>query len=139
MLLEIHQYPLVYLGELRRGALKAKCLVQECNRKIAARTPSCLLGSDSVRHANLLKTILFLTSTFDSIHLFFKFISCFLQLFSGNTISSELTSTNSFPGPVMARFVKFYPQSWHIFIALQVELYGCSAGKLYSGLLIVIT
>jgi len=61
-------------------------------------------------------------------------------LFSGNTISSEFTSTNFFPGPVMARFVKFYPQSWRIFIALQVELYGCPAGKLLSsGLAIVIT
>jgi len=39
----------------------------------------------------------------------------------------------------MARFVKFYPQSWRIFIALQVELYGCPAGKLLSsGLAIVI-
>lgn len=58
------------------------------------------------------------------------FISHFLQLFMGNIISSELTSTNFFPGPVMARFVRFYPQSWHIFIALRVELYGCYTGKL---------
>jgi len=60
-------------------------------------------------------------------------------LFSGNIISSEFTSINIFPGPVMVRFVKFYPQSWHVFIALRVELYGCPTGKLSSKLPIVVT
>ena len=52
-----------------------------------------------------------------------------VQLFVGNVDSNELVSRNYFPEPVMAHFIKFYPQKWHIFIALRVELYGCVTGN----------
>ena len=55
-----------------------------------------------------------------------------LQLFMGNIDNSELISRNYFPEPVMARFVKFYPQKWITSIALRVELYGCPAGNNYK-------
>jgi len=52
-----------------------------------------------------------------------------LQLFMGNIDNSELIiSRNYLPEPVMARFMKFYPQRWLTSIALRVELYGCPAG-----------
>ena len=59
-----------------------------------------------------------------------------LQLFMGNIDNSELISRNYFPEPVMARFMKFYPQKWLTSIALRVELYGCPAGSScsFSGL-----
>ena len=50
----------------------------------------------------------------------------------GNIDNSELISRNYFPEPVMARFVKFYPQKWITSIALRVELYGCPAGNNYK-------
>ena len=55
-------------------------------------------------------------------------VNFFLQLFMGNINSTSEVSYSYF-SPVVTRFVKFVPYSWHGHIAMRVELYGCDTGE----------
>jgi len=47
-----------------------------------------------------------------------------LQTFQANEDATEVV-LNKIHSPVLARFVRIRPQSWHNGIALRLELYGC--------------
>ncbi|XP_053554632.1 neuropilin-2 isoform X2 [Bombina bombina] len=46
------------------------------------------------------------------------------KIFPGNNDPTEVV-LNKIPQPVLTRFVRFRPQTWHTGIAMRVELYGC--------------
>uniref|UniRef100_A0A8C5PCX5 Neuropilin n=1 Tax=Leptobrachium leishanense TaxID=445787 RepID=A0A8C5PCX5_9ANUR len=46
------------------------------------------------------------------------------KIFPGNNDPTEVV-LNKIPQPVLTRFVRFRPQTWHRGIAMRVELYGC--------------
>ncbi|XP_018092892.1 neuropilin 2 S homeolog isoform X2 [Xenopus laevis] len=46
------------------------------------------------------------------------------KIFQGNTDPTEVV-LNKIPQPVLARFIRFRPQTWDTGIAMRVELYGC--------------
>ena len=52
----------------------------------------------------------------------------FLQTLPGNTDQNNLVSHELIP-PIRARYIRVIPESWHAFIALRVEFYGCLASK----------
>lgn len=52
----------------------------------------------------------------------------FLQLFRGNKDRNTVVK-NFFRRPIVARFVKFHPVSWHAHISMRVELYGYLLGE----------
>lgn len=47
-----------------------------------------------------------------------------LQTFQGNEDATEVV-LNKIHSPVLTRFVRIRPQTWHNGIALRLELYGC--------------
>lgn len=47
-----------------------------------------------------------------------------LQTFQANEDATEVV-LNKIHSPVLTRFVRIRPQSWHNGIALRLELYGC--------------
>ncbi|XP_019619435.1 PREDICTED: uncharacterized protein LOC109466209 [Branchiostoma belcheri] len=53
-----------------------------------------------------------------------QIIGQWLQVFAANT-DTETHVTNLLDNPVDARYIRFYPQSWHIRIAMRVEILGC--------------
>ncbi|XP_019622186.1 PREDICTED: uncharacterized protein LOC109468377 [Branchiostoma belcheri] len=55
-----------------------------------------------------------------------------LQVFTGNT-DQRTPVTNLLDNPVEARYVRFYPQSWNVRIAMRVEILGCSINNGFFG------
>ena len=49
---------------------------------------------------------------------------CCLKELSGNTDGTTVVSHDLIP-PIMARCIRFRPLTWHVWIAMRVELYGC--------------
>lgn len=47
-----------------------------------------------------------------------------LQIFQANTNTMDVV-TNKLHAPLLTRFVRIRPQTWHSGIALRLELYGC--------------
>ncbi|XP_019639599.1 PREDICTED: uncharacterized protein LOC109481455 [Branchiostoma belcheri] len=47
------------------------------------------------------------------------------MVFPGNT-EMRTPVTNLLDNPIAARYVRFYPQTWHNYIAMSVEILGCS-------------
>ena len=47
------------------------------------------------------------------------------RVFGGNSDRSTVVE-NSFDVPVVAQFVRLYPQTWNDYMALRWEVYGCS-------------
>ncbi|XP_078660161.1 uncharacterized protein LOC144904888 [Branchiostoma floridae x Branchiostoma belcheri] len=52
------------------------------------------------------------------------------KIFTANT-DRKTPVTNLLDNPVDARYVRFYPQSWHIRIAMRVEIIGCNTDNVY--------
>lgn len=50
------------------------------------------------------------------------------QVFEGNTDSQGEVS-NAFIPPIVARYVRVTPQSWHQHVALKVALVGCQLAR----------
>ncbi|XP_063788726.1 neuropilin-2 isoform X1 [Pseudophryne corroboree] len=46
------------------------------------------------------------------------------RIFPGNNDPTEVV-LNKIPQPVLTRFVRFRPQTWHTGVAMRVELFGC--------------
>ncbi|XP_078703844.1 sushi, von Willebrand factor type A, EGF and pentraxin domain-containing protein 1-like [Branchiostoma floridae x Branchiostoma belcheri] len=53
------------------------------------------------------------------------------KVFTGNT-NTTTPVTNLLDNPVDARYVRFYPQSWHQRIAMRVEILGCETELLWG-------
>ncbi|XP_019636532.1 PREDICTED: uncharacterized protein LOC109479099, partial [Branchiostoma belcheri] len=53
------------------------------------------------------------------------------KVFTGNT-DTENPVTNLLDNPVHARYVRFYPQRWHIHMAMRVEILGCGTEILWG-------
>ena len=51
-----------------------------------------------------------------------------LQVFSGNT-DRETVVYQAVNPPIRARFIRFRPIKWHLFISMRAELYGCKGKK----------
>ena len=51
------------------------------------------------------------------------------KLFPGNKDRFSVVSHPLVP-PVIARFIRIKPQTWHSHISMRVEFYGCAKGKL---------
>ncbi len=59
---------------------------------------------------------------------FFLFAVWFKN-FDGNTDDNTI-KYNALKEPIVAQYVRFNPRQWNNFIAMRVELYGCSYGTL---------
>lgn len=53
------------------------------------------------------------------------------QLFEGNTNDTGVKE-NRLRYPIIARYVRIYPQRWNRLIALRVEFFGCDYGEQFS-------
>ena len=54
--------------------------------------------------------------------------SCHFQLFTGNKDRST-TVLHLFSTPVVARYVRFVPETWSGKICMRVQIYGCAVSK----------
>ena len=50
-----------------------------------------------------------------------------LQVFQGNT-DGRTVVTQALPSAIVARFLRIHPKSWHGFIAMRLEFFGCTSG-----------
>lgn len=81
---------------------------------------SKFLNVNSVDHV---RTVFFSTSFFAKPMLMLKY---YLQVFAGN-INGNSVVTQKLPCPVTARYVRFYPKTYNVGIALRVDIVGCSS------------
>ena len=51
-----------------------------------------------------------------------------MQVFDGNTDKDTVISHELNP-PIEAAFIRFRPVTWHSWISMRVELYGCTQGN----------
>lgn len=52
------------------------------------------------------------------------FLFSFIQIFSGNKASFE-TKINTFYPPVIGRYIRLHPITWHNTATVRMEFYGC--------------
>ena len=52
----------------------------------------------------------------------------FFKTFAANNDEDSIVKYDLIP-PVTAKYIRIIPESWHDYIALRVEFYGCSASK----------
>ena len=62
------------------------------------------------------------------VSVFLHVIIYIIQVFDGNNDEDTVKSHNLNP-PITARYIRFRPIEWHVWIAMRVELYGCLQGK----------
>lgn len=53
---------------------------------------------------------------------------CFFQTFPGNTDQNNVVTHELVP-PIQAQYIRVIPESWHNFVSLRLEFYGCLASK----------
>ena len=56
------------------------------------------------------------------------FVLSHLQVIAANQ-DRDTTALHFFSPPLVARYVRFLPQSWNNAICMRIELYGCFMGK----------
>ena len=52
----------------------------------------------------------------------------FSQIFDGNVDANTVKKVD-LEFPIIARYIRFNPQRWHGYIAMRVEVYGCTFGE----------
>ena len=59
-----------------------------------------------------------------------------LQMFPGNS-DGDSVHNNYFEPPIIAQYIRIHPARWAARIAMRVELYGCTYGRLKIHILLM--
>ena len=56
------------------------------------------------------------------------FVHFTFQIFNGNSDRYSVVR-HHLDEPIISRYIRLHPETWHIHISMRVELYGCKSGK----------